>query len=204
MKFKPEEQLKTLWYITWLIIFVLGLVLWVVLIFIVNPLIFTICLGVWFLILIPIIFWIPKAYKVLEYSIEEDSVKMKEGVFWKKNVTIPYLKITNVDVTQGPLQRALGIGTIHVQTAGAGGQQGQKAELKINGIKNLEELRDEIVDRIKYYHLSRTGDTKKQTLSPEGKDIIQEGTGQESPTFNIKILNEILKELTAIRKKLDA
>jgi len=203
MKFKPEEQLKTLWYITWLIVFALGLVLWVVLIFLVNPIIFIICLGVWFVIMIPVLFWIPKAYQVLEYSIEEDSVKMKEGVFWKKNVTVPYLKITNVDITHGPIQRALGIGVIHVQTAGAGGQQGQKAELKINGIKNLEELRDKILMNIKSYHLNKTVDAEKTLSSNGGVARDHRGTAREDISLNNQILGKILQELSAIRKKLE-
>jgi len=203
MKFKPEEQLKTLWYITWLIIFVLGLLLWLILIFLVNPFIFIICLGVWFLIMIPVLFWIPKAYQMLEYYIEEDSVKMKEGVFWKKHTTVPYLKITNVDVTQGPIQRALGIGVIHVQTAGAGGQQGQKAELKINGVKNLEELRDKRFRNIKAYHLSRSKDTEKQPATRGNIAGSQESTGGEDIAKNNLILEAILEELSAIRKKLE-
>ncbi len=145
--------------------------------------------------MIPFLFWIPRAYQVLEYSIEEDSIKMKEGVFWKKNVTIPYLKITNVDITQGPVQRALGIGVIHVQTAGAGGQQGQKAELKINGIKNLDELRDMILEKIKNYHSSKY---KEPLRSGEVAK-----SGEESIMSNNRILSSILKELSAIRQKLE-
>ena len=202
MKFKPEEQLKTLWYITWLVIFALGLVLWVVLIFLVDPLIFVICLGIWFIIMIPVLFWIPRAYQALEYSIEEDSVKMKEGVFWKKHVTVPYLKITNVDVTQGPIQRALGIGVIHVQTAGAGGQQGQKSELKINGVKNPDELRDQIFKNIKTYHLNRSRDLEKPVTSADGKAGTVVTMDQDSVDLNSNLLQAILKELSAIRKKL--
>ena len=204
MKLKPEEQLKTLWYINWLIVFVLGLVLWVLLIFLVNPLIFVICLGVWFLVMIPVLFWIPKAYQMLEYSIEEDSAKMKEGVFWKKNVTVPYLKITNVDITHGPIQRALGIGVIHVQTAGAGGQQGQKAELKINGVKDLEELRDKILRNIKDYHSSRSRDIEKPPAQTGGKTGSKESISPGVVSRDSLILNKILQELSAIRKKLEA
>ncbi|MFQ5917784.1 MAG: PH domain-containing protein [Candidatus Binatia bacterium] len=71
--------------------------------------------------MVPILLWIPAFYKSLEYIIDSDSVKIRKGVFWRKRVAVPYQKITNVDITQGPVQRMFNIGTIHVQTAGAGG-----------------------------------------------------------------------------------
>lgn len=198
MKFKPESQLKTLWYIIWMIAFVLGLIVWLFCIFVINPFIFSICLAVFLVIMILVLFWIPRAYRVLEYSLEDDSVKMQEGVVWKKNITVPYLKITNVDITQGPIQRALGIGVIHVQTAGAGGQQGQKAELKINGVKNLDELRDKILENIKTYHLNKTLEIEKPLIK-SGDKVLQ----KEDIDANTRLLGEILEELSSIRKRIE-
>jgi membrane protein YdbS with pleckstrin-like domain len=198
MKFKPESQLKTLWYIIWMIAFVLGLIVWLFCIFFINPFIFSICLAVFFVIMILVLFWIPRAYRVLEYSLEDDSVKMQEGVVWKKNTTVPYLKITNVDITQGPIQRVLGIGVIHVQTAGAGGQQGQKAELKINGVKNLDELRDKILESIKTYHLNKTQEIEKPLLKP-GDRVFQ----KKDIDVSTRLLGEILEELSSIRKQIE-
>jgi uncharacterized protein len=91
-------------------------------IFFADKLIIGICFACWILAFIPVLFWIPKAYRILEYFIDDDSIKMQAGVVWKKNVTVPYEKITNIDVTSGPVQRKFNVGTIHVQTAGYGGQ----------------------------------------------------------------------------------
>jgi membrane protein YdbS with pleckstrin-like domain len=197
MEFRPESQLKTFWYIIWMIAFVLGLVVWLFCIFFINPFIFSICLAVFIVIMILVIFWIPRAYRVLKYSLEDDSVKMQEGVVWKKNITVPYLKITNVDITQGPIQRALGIGVIHVQTAGAGGQQGQKAELKINGVKNLDELRDKILENIKVYHSNKTLEIEKP-LFRSGDKVLQ----KKDIDVNTRLLGEILEQLSLIRKQI--
>jgi len=118
---KPEKEQKTLWIIDWIVPSVLGLVLWIVLLFLVDKLIFGICLALWLVLMFAILLWIPAFYRSLEYVVDSDSVRMKKGVFWRKRVAVPYPKITNVDVTQGPIQRMFSIGTIHVQTAGAGG-----------------------------------------------------------------------------------
>ena len=72
---------------------------------------------------------------------------MVRGVFWKKNITVPFTKITNVDVTQGPLQRLFNIGTINVQTAGAGGAQGARPELVFVGTRDLEGIKETIMER---------------------------------------------------------
>jgi hypothetical protein len=100
------------------------------------------------IILLGVLCWIPAFFRSLEYTIEDESINGKKGVFWQKTTSIPYFKITNVDVTQSPVERAFGIGKIHCQTAGVAGPQGQRAELKLVGIKNLEAVKNTILDRI--------------------------------------------------------
>ena len=127
MTVKPEKELRIIWYVTALIVFALSAIV-ILFLFLFTDANYWAMVGfsaVWLISLIITLIWVPAAYRVIEYMIEQDSVKMKSGVFWKKHVTIPNRKITNVDITQGPFERFLKLGTIHVQTAGAGGQQGQ-------------------------------------------------------------------------------
>ena len=189
LTFRPERAQKTLWTITWIVIFVIGILSFLALLITAGPLVFGLCILAWLIIMIPIIIWIPIAFRALEYYIDSEGVKMKGGVIWRKYVTVPYSKITNVDVTQGPLQRYCNIGTIHIQTAGAGGQQGAKAELKLNGIRKLEEIRDIIIKNVKSISYLYSNNKK-----PE-KEIIADG---KSP-----VLESMLEELKAIRKGLE-
>jgi hypothetical protein len=195
MKIKPEPQLKTLWYLTWIVIFFPGIVFWILMIFFVNKLAFSICLGVWCATFIAVAFWIPKAYQAVEYFIENDSLKMQAGVVWKKNITIPYSKITNIDITSGPMQRKFGVATIHVQTAGYGGQQGQKPELKINGIKDPIKIRDIIIENIRN---SEKGFEAVRTIDKNKEFQISDNLDSQS-----MILKDILNELKNISKKLE-
>ncbi len=180
MGLKPSIMLKRLWHIVWLTWLIIGIIFLTALIIIVNVLIFSIILVVFIILMIAIFIWIQKAYAEIEYFIEDDSVKMKWGVVWKKHVTVPYKKVTNVDITQGPIERFLGIGTVHIQTAGAGGQEGKKAELKLPGIKNLEESRDLIVENLGY----------------EKEPVKTENLGKT-------VLDRILEELKQIHKVLE-
>ena len=184
---KPENEQKTLWIIDWAIPFVIGLIVWVIMALFVERVVFGLCLAGWLIVMLLILLWIPAFYKSLEYVINSDSVKATAGVFWRKNVTIPYTKVTNLDITQGPLERMFDIGTIHVQTAGAGGQEAAKAELKLVGMRELDGLKDTIMEQIRSHTLT----------SP---DKIQEIVSHEE---DYQIFERILKELKAIRQVLE-
>ena len=176
---RPEKEQRTLWYITWVVVFVIGTLFLIVTPFFAREIIilFGIFLFVWLIIMILVAIWIPAAFKALEYMIDDDGVKMRGGVVWKKYVTVPYSKITNVDITRGPLQRLYNMGTIHVQTAGAGGKQGEKAELKLTGIRDLEKVREVIIENIKGINYHGSGRVKKELLSDGdnmSKDILNE------------------------------
>jgi len=192
---KPEKEQKTLWFVGWAVPFVLGLALCVILPLTIDKLIkynrggdlFGLCVIGWLILMVPILLWIPAFYRSLEYIVDSDSVKMKKGVFWRKHVIVPYTKITNIDVTQGPVQRMLNIGTIYVQTAGAGGTQGAQAELILLGVRDLQGLKDTIMERVRGYTISRPEEVKKEVV-------------EESDS---RTLRRMLKELTAIREVLE-
>ena len=117
IKLKPEKELKTLWIMTWAFSLILGILFLAAITAAVSLWIVGISIFGWIIIMIFVIIWIPAAFNALEYYIDDEGVKMRCGVVWKKQVTVPYSKITNVDITQGPMQRYYNIGTIHVQTA---------------------------------------------------------------------------------------
>jgi membrane protein YdbS with pleckstrin-like domain len=188
IKLKPEKELKTLWFITWVVTLLLGIIFLAILAIKVSPWIVGVSIAGLIIILIPVIIWIPAAFRVLEYSIDDEGVKMRGGVVWKKQVTVPYSKITNVDITQGPLQRYYSIGTIHVQTAGAGGKQGEKAELKVTGIRKLEEVRDIIINKVKDSTYLAGGAAKSKDEAP--------------PAGKVAVFDDMLRELKEIKRLL--
>ena len=170
---KPEKEQKTLWFVGWAVPFVLGLILWVVLLLTIDKFIFGLCVVGWLILMVPILLWIPAFYRSLEYVVDSDSVKSKKGVFWRERVTVPYPKITNMDVTQGPVQRMFNIGTIYVQTAGAGGAPGAQAELKLLGVRDLEGLKDTIMERVRGYTISEPEKVKKEVVQESDSVIFK-------------------------------
>ena len=183
----PEKAQKTIWNIIWGLAFVLGLVLWVIINIFGEEIIIDI-IGLGYLIMMVLIFlYLPALFKSLIYSIESDSIKMHVGVFWKKQVTVPYAKITNLDVTQGPVERLFNVGVIHIQTAGAGGSQGGQAELKLIGIRDTNKLKMSIMKLVTESRLP---------------NFVQPESEQDRSSENNE-LGQILKELKTIRELLE-
>lgn len=191
---KPEKAQQTFWLASWAVWLVIGLVLAIIpglisAVFYVRfngGLISALSVAGWLLFTLPYALYIPAFYRSLEYSLEDDAIRANKGVFWRKRVTIPYFKITNIDITQGPVQRMFNIGNIHVQTAGAGGAQGARAELKLWGISDLDGLKNTIMQKVTEAVQSAPGTSRRKAAIATTAGIDE----------------KILDELVAIRQLL--
>jgi len=94
------------------------------------------------LVLITIIFvvWTRLYYDTMLYELHDDELRWRRGVWFRTTGIVPYNRITNLDLRQGPVMRWLGISTISVQTAGYSGQA--VPEIRIEAIEQAEELRE--------------------------------------------------------------
>jgi hypothetical protein len=84
-----------------------------------------------------------------------------------REITLTFANIQNLSVTQGPIQRILGIADLKVETAGGGSVSGnqhqQAAALNLHtayfrGIDNAEELKQLVAARMRGYRDSGLGD----------------------------------------------
>lgn len=159
MVIKPDKNLKKLWFVGWTLLFIPLCIGDYLLISLLRDseekMIFGITLTSFLIIWLFVLPYISAFFRSLEYSINSDSISGKKGVFWKKTTTIPYYKITNIDITQGPLQRMYKISNIHCQTAGVAGPQGKKAELLMLGIRDFQGVKETIKS-----HISQISTTK--------------------------------------------
>lgn len=58
----------------------------------------------------------PFGWKRLAYGVDEHVVVVREGVLNRNLTTVPHAKTQSVRVVQGPLQRRLGLASVHVDT----------------------------------------------------------------------------------------
>ena len=134
-----------------------------------------------------VLYWIPRFYSSLKYVLDDDDVTVTKGVWWKTKSVVPYNRITNINIYQGPISRHFGLAKLAIQTAGFSGvsSSGHKtAEAELIGIRNFEETKNVIVSLVR--------GMKPQAVEAEAE--------VEPP----KHLNgQILEELRRIRKAVE-
>jgi membrane protein YdbS with pleckstrin-like domain len=109
-------------------------------------------------------------YEMRWYQVTDRSLRIREGVWAVREMTMTFANVQNIEVTQGPLQRLFGIADLRVQTAGGGGGAGQSSQqgqegLGLNmhvgyfrGIADAQGVRDQVLQRLRRYRDTGLGD----------------------------------------------
>ncbi len=100
----------------------------------------------WIFYLSPVGFVLGTAYGLaeyyrFEYGLTEDTFDLASGVFSRRSREIPFRRVQNVDVSQGVVQRLLGLAVVSIETAGGGETE---ATLRYVGEGEADRLRREI------------------------------------------------------------
>lgn len=127
--------------------------------------------------------WAPLYYKSVVYHLNDTEMTWKRGVFFRKTGIVPYNRITNVDIVQGPVMRLFGISHLKIETAG-GGASKSSADIQLEGISDPEPLRQLIMDFVR------------------GQKPAAAATGTEYKSQNAD-LQALLEEVAAIRRLLE-
>lgn len=96
--------------------------------------------------------WARFTYNFYSYDLDSRGFFKESGIIWKKNVSIPYKNIQNVDINRGVLARIFGLADVQIQTAGvSGGKYGSRAEGRLPGlaVTDAMKIRDEILRHVK-------------------------------------------------------
>jgi membrane protein YdbS with pleckstrin-like domain len=94
-------------------------------------------------------------YDLRYYIVTDKSLRVREGAWVVKEMTITYANVQNMRVVQGPIQRLFGIRDLEVDTAGGGGRSKKKDEggsghsVKVAGVENAHEVRDLILTHLR-------------------------------------------------------
>ena len=76
--------------------------------------------GLALLVLAALGWWLPAAwYRRLRYGLDERGLSVERGLLWRHRITVPRVRVQHSDVSQGPLQRAFGVATLRLYTAGS-------------------------------------------------------------------------------------
>lgn len=90
-------------------------------------------------------------YRRWSYEVREDSLFLDRGVVTQTRTVVPYVRIQHVDASRGPVERALGLATAVVYTAGSRG-----ADVSIPGLTTGRA--DDLQERLKRLAIAAEGE----------------------------------------------
>ncbi|MGI8435470.1 MAG: PH domain-containing protein [Chthoniobacterales bacterium] len=135
-------------------------------------------------------------YEKRWYLVTDRSLRVREGVLRIREMTITFANIQNISISQGPIQRLLGIADLRVDTAGGGAQTSEKKgqenlhSVHFRGVNNAEEVRALINTRLRQLRDTGLGDHDEKIAAPPTAPI----------TTWISALRERAEEATALRR----
>ena len=62
--------------------------------------------------------WPAIAYQHTSYRVDDLGIEIRKGVHWRVVINVPRSRVQHIDVSQGPIERRYGLGTLVIYTAG--------------------------------------------------------------------------------------
>jgi membrane protein YdbS with pleckstrin-like domain len=137
-------------------------------------------------------------YEMRWYMVTDRSLRLRHGVWKVLESTMSFANIQQVTVTQGPVQRLLGLGDVKVQSAGGGSKEqhqhpGEDMHQGLfHSVTNGPEIRDLILDRLRRFRESGLGNPDEPSLPA----AVAPGT---APSDALAAAQELLAEARALR-----
>ena len=75
--------------------------------------------------------WPPIAYEHTSYRVDDQGLEIRKGVYWRVVINVPRSRVQHIDVSQGPIERRFGLGTLVVYTAGT-----DHAKVELEGLEH--------------------------------------------------------------------
>jgi membrane protein YdbS with pleckstrin-like domain len=108
------------------------------------------------------------------YLVTDRSLRLREGILNVREMTITFANIQNISISQGPIQRALGIADLRVDTAGGASRarhdgKGMSQNLHtafFRGVENANAIRELIQTRQRALRDSGLGDHEELKAEP--------------------------------------
>lgn len=105
-------------------------------------------------------------FELRHFLVGDRSLRATEGAITRREATLSYANVQNLEVTQGPLERLFGFQNLTVTTAGADQLPGTENSHSVTlvGLSNAEEIRTLILGMLKQRKDSGLGEPVAQAL----------------------------------------
>ena len=144
-------------------------------------------------------------YEKRWYLVTNRSLRIRQGVLLVSEMTISFANIQNIAISQGPLQRLLGIYDLRVDTAGGAGVPAKGARgahslhtAFFQGVDNAERIRSLMQERLRSLKDAGLGDTDDPLESHSSSGLLPPPSALDS----VQLLREIRAEAAALATEL--
>lgn len=80
--------------------------------------------------------WPAIEHRHTSYRVDERGIEIRRGVIWRRAIQVPRSRVQHTDVSQGPIERGFGLGTLVIYTAGT-----EHARVDLPGLEHATALR---------------------------------------------------------------
>ena len=125
-------------------------------------------------------------YHTLRYEIDEQGITMRWGILFRREVSLTYARIQDIQLSSNLVERWLGLAKIQLQTASGS----SAAEMTVEGVREFGAMRDFLYSRMRGV----------QSAAPDARgshDLIANYSGGVDELT--RVLQDVAVELRAIR-----
>lgn len=80
--------------------------------------------------------WPAVEHRHASYRVDAQGIEIRRGVIWRRVINVPRSRVQHTDVSQGPLERGHGLGTLAIHTAGT-----DHARVDLHGLNHATAMR---------------------------------------------------------------
>jgi uncharacterized membrane protein YdbT with pleckstrin-like domain len=84
-------------------------------------------------------------YRTMRFRFDHEGIWKRQGLLWRRETNVAYRRIQDIHLTNGIIQRWLGLATVSIQTAAGS----STAEVTIDGVLEAEALRDYLYTKMR-------------------------------------------------------
>lgn len=87
-------------------------------------------------------FWPRLRYRRISYNVDRLGIRIRRGVLWRSETSVPKSRVQHTDVSRGPIERAFGLATLVIYTAGT-----DHASVSLDGLtaETAGRIRDHLI-----------------------------------------------------------
>jgi membrane protein YdbS with pleckstrin-like domain len=80
--------------------------------------------------------WPAVRHRHISFRVDERGIRIRRGVFWRTETSVPKSRVQHTDVSRGPIERGLDLATLIIHTAGT-----EQASVSLSGLPHDDAYR---------------------------------------------------------------